>query len=94
MTLVVCWSLWGLVSLSYALYKQVKKRYLASKEAALNQKKNDYELYTIVKETKQNKMDNKYTIPMYEDFAQKDRFRQSIVKLEDYIKGEKEEGWD
>lgn len=94
MTLVVCWSFWGLLLLGFALYKQVKKRIIASKEAYLGQKKNDYELYTIVKETKQDRMENKYTIPMYEDFHKKDKVRQSIVNLENYINKEKEEGWD
>lgn len=94
MTLVVCWSLWGLCLLSFALYKQVKKRKLMLKENDLGQKKNEYELYAIAKETKQDRAEGKYTIPVYEDFEKRHKIKKNIDALETYIKDRKEEGWD
>lgn len=94
MTLVVCWSFWGLLLLSFALYKQMKKRRLMSKENYLGLKKNEYELYNIVRETKQNNEAGKYTIPVYEDFEKKRKIKKNIESLENYIESRKEEGWD
>jgi len=94
MTLVVCWSFWGLFLLSFALYKQIKKRKLMQKEQDLGVKKNEFELYNIVRETKQNKTEGKYTIPVYEDFEKKKKIKKNIESLENYIKTTKEEGWD
>ena len=94
MTLVVCWSFWGLFLLSFALYKQIKKRRLMSKESYLGAKKNEYELYNIAQETKQNRAEGKYTIPVYEDFEKKKKIKKNIETLEDYIKSRKEDGWD
>lgn len=94
MTLVVCWSFWGIFLLAFALYKQVKKRNVIIKETYLGQKKNEFELYNIAKETKQDMTQGKYTVPIYEDFEMKNKIKKNIDSLEKDIRNNKEEGWD
>ena len=94
MFLIICWSLWGLIFLVFAQYKQVKKRRLQRKEVVLSTKRNEYELYQITKETKQDPNKGKYTIPIYEDFERQKNIKRSIDNLEEYINKRKDSGWD
>ena len=90
MIMVSFWPLWGVFFLSFAFFKQLQKRRFLKKEEFLLEKQKEYEMTDLINNRNLQIKKDEYVIPLYEDEKEKNKLKNEILLLEEYIKKNKD----